>query len=53
MNSGADSLVEAEAQDAGQTLSGLAVSLDYLIDDEERRLFPTIRKALLATVRRT
>ena len=43
---GADHLTEAEARDAGRALSGLAVHLDDAIDDEKRRLFPTIRKAL-------
>lgn len=49
---GADQLTEAEACDAGRALSGLAVYLDDAIDDEERRLFPTIRKALFAIGRR-
>jgi hemerythrin-like domain-containing protein len=49
---GADHLTEAQARDAGQALSGLAVDLDDAIDDEERRLFPTIRKALFASGRR-
>ena len=48
VNTGADRLTEAEARDAGQALSGLAVYLDDAIDDEERRLFPTIQKALFA-----
>lgn len=47
--SGVDYLTEAEARDAGVAMSGLAVSLDDAIDDEERRLFPTIRKALFAS----
>lgn len=51
-NSGADHLTEAQARDAGQAMSGLAVSLDDAIDDEERRLFPMIRKALFASARR-
>ena len=45
-SSGKDDLTETEARQAGQALSGLAVCLDDAIDDEERRLFPTIRKAL-------
>lgn len=48
-NSGVDYLTVAEAHDAGEAMSGLAVSLDDAIDDEERRLFPTIRKALFAS----
>ncbi|MHB8381408.1 MAG: hemerythrin domain-containing protein [Candidatus Binataceae bacterium] len=48
---GADCLTEAEAHDAGQAMSELAVSLDDAIDDEERRLFPTIQKALFASGR--
>lgn len=46
--SGADHITEAQARDAGQAMSGLAVSLDDAIDDEERRLFPMIQKALFA-----
>lgn len=42
----ADRLTEAQAREVGRALSGIAVSLDDAIDDEERRLFPTIRKAL-------
>ena len=42
----ADRLTEAQASEVGRALSGLAVNLDDAIDDEERRLFPTIRKAL-------
>jgi Hemerythrin HHE cation binding domain len=45
-NTGADRLTEAEARDAGRALSGLAVYLDDAIDDEERRLLPTIQQAL-------
>jgi DNA-binding response OmpR family regulator len=45
-NVGADRLADAEARELGRALSGLAVSLDDAIDQEERRLFPTIRKAL-------
>ncbi|MGH7779121.1 MAG: hemerythrin domain-containing protein [Candidatus Binataceae bacterium] len=51
-NSGADHLTEAQARDAGQAMSGLAITLDDAIDDEERRLFPMIRKALVANARR-
>lgn len=42
----ADCLTEAQAREIGRALSGLAVNLDDAIDNEERRLFPTIRKAL-------
>jgi hypothetical protein len=52
VNTGADSLTEGEAGDAGRALSGLAVYLDDAIDDEERRLFPTIQKALFGISRR-
>jgi hemerythrin-like domain-containing protein len=45
-NAGADRLTEPQAREVGRALSGIAVSLDDAIDDEERRLFPTIRKAL-------
>ncbi len=45
-NPDADRLTETEARDAGGALTGLAVYLDDAIDDEERRLFPTIQKAL-------
>ena len=39
-------------RDAGRALSGLAVNLDDAIDDEERRLFPTIQQALFGIGRR-
>lgn len=42
----AEGLTEAQAREVGRALSGLAVKLDDAIDDEERRLFPTIRRAL-------
>ena len=45
-NAGAESLTELQAGEVGRALSGIAVSLDDAIDDEERRLFPTIRRAL-------
>ena len=45
-NAGADRLTEAQAREVGRALSGIAVSLDDAIDNEERRLFPTIQKAL-------
>jgi Hemerythrin HHE cation binding domain len=48
---GADRLTEAEAREAGRALSGLAVNLDDAIDDEERRLFPTIQQALFRLAR--
>jgi len=47
-DTGADRLTETEGRDAGRALSGLAVYLDDAIDDEKRRLFPTIQKALFA-----
>ncbi|MFZ2062738.1 MAG: hypothetical protein WAU82_17135 [Candidatus Binatus sp.] len=34
-------------------LSGLAVNLDDAIDDEERRLFPTIQRALFGMSHRS
>jgi CheY-like chemotaxis protein len=46
INVGADGLTDAQARAVGLALRGLAVSLDDAIDDEERRLFPTIRRAL-------
>jgi hypothetical protein len=52
VNAAGDRLTETEARDAGQALSGLAVTLDDAIDDEERKLFPTIQKALFAIGRR-
>ena len=45
-NAGANRLNEVQAREVGRALSGLAVTLDDAIDDEERRLFPTIQKAL-------
>jgi hypothetical protein len=51
-NASADTLSQAQARDVGQALSGLAVNLDDAIDDEERKLFPTIQKALFAIGRR-
>lgn len=36
----------AQARAAGEALASLAVNLDDAIDDEERRLFPTLRRAL-------
>ncbi len=45
-NAGADRLTEPQAREVGRALSGIAVSLDDAIDNEERRLFPTIQKAL-------
>lgn len=52
VDAGADHLTDVKARDAGRALSGLAVHLDDMIDDEERRLFPTIQKALFAARRR-
>jgi DNA-binding response OmpR family regulator len=51
-NAAADRLTEAQAREIGRALSGLAVTLDDAIDDEERRLFPTIQKALFGIYRR-
>ena len=48
VNTAADRLTETEACNAGRALSGLSVTLDDAIDDEERKLFPTIQKALFA-----
>jgi DNA-binding response OmpR family regulator len=53
VDTGADRLTEAQARDAGQALSGLAVNLDEAIDNEECRLFPTIQKALFGIDRRS
>jgi DNA-binding response OmpR family regulator len=50
---GSDRLTEPQAREVGRALSGIAVSLDDAIDDEERRLFPTIQKALFGTDHRT
>jgi DNA-binding response OmpR family regulator len=47
-NVGADRLTDAQAHETGLALKGLAVGLDDAIDDQERRLFPSIRKALFA-----
>ncbi len=47
-----ESLTDMQAREVGRALSGIAVSLDDAIDDEERRLFPTIRKALSGIERR-
>ena len=52
-NAGAESLTEAQAREVGRAFSGIAVNLDDAIDDEERRLFPTIRKALVGIEHRT
>lgn len=48
VNTAADQLTETEVRTAGRALSGLAVTLDDAIEDEERKLFPTIQKALFA-----
>jgi DNA-binding response OmpR family regulator len=47
-----DRLTDEHARDAGRALSGLAVDLDDAIDNEQRRLFPTIQRALSALGRR-
>ena len=52
-NAGSDRLTEPQAREVGRALSGIAVSLDDAIDDEERRLFPTIRKALFGIEHRS
>ncbi len=52
-NAGADRLTDARAREVGLALKGLAVGLDDAIDDEERRLFPSIRKALFSVERRS
>lgn len=44
----ADNLVTSHARDAGRALVNLVMDLDDAIDDEERRLFPALRKALFA-----
>lgn len=49
VNSGTEPLTEAEARDVGRALSGLAMYLDDAIDNEECKLFPTIRQALFAS----
>jgi hypothetical protein len=43
---GADNLTTDHAREAGQALVSLAMGLDDAIEDEERRLFPVLRKAL-------
>ena len=48
-NSATENLTEAQTRDLGQTLSALAVHLDDAIDNEERKLFLTIRRALFAS----
>ena len=42
----ADNLVTSHARDAGRALVNLVMDLDDAIDDEERRLFPALRRAL-------
>lgn len=42
----ADNLVTSHARDAGRALVSLVMDLDDAIDDEERRLFPALRRAL-------
>ena len=51
-NTDKDFLTDALMRDAGRALTGLAVYLDDAIDDEQRRLFPTIQRALSALSRR-
>jgi DNA-binding response OmpR family regulator len=46
VKTGANGLSEEQVRNAGRALTGLAVNLDDAIDDETRRLFPTIQKAL-------
>jgi DNA-binding response OmpR family regulator len=52
-NAGADRFTDAQARATGLALRRLAVSLDDAIDDEERRLFPSIQKALFAVEHRS
>ncbi len=47
-----DRQTDALTRDAARALSGLAVYLDDAIEDEQRRLFPTIQRALSALGRR-
>jgi hypothetical protein len=47
-NSAAEHLTETQTRDLGRMLSALAVHLDDAIDNEERKLFPTLRRALFA-----
>lgn len=44
----ADNLVTSHARDAGRALVSLVMDLDDAIDDEERRLFPALRRALFS-----
>jgi len=44
----ADNLVTSHARDAGRALVNLVMDLDDAIDDEERRFFPALRRALFA-----
>ena len=44
----ADNLITSHARDAGRALVSLVMDLDDAIDDEERRLFPALRRALFA-----
>jgi len=41
-----DAVAVEDARNIGKSLAALAVALDDAIDDEERRLLPTLRKAL-------
>ena len=52
-NAGAARLTDAQAREIGLALKGLAVGLDDAIDDEQRRLFPSIRNALFSVERRS
>ncbi len=52
-NAGSDRLTDAQARKIGLALRGLAVGLDDAIDDEQRRLFPSIRKALFSVEHRS
>ena len=52
-NAGAGRLTDARARELGLALKGLAVGLDDAIDDEQRRLFPSIRNALFSVERRS
>jgi len=45
-----DAVTADEARNIGKSLAALAVALDDAIDDEERRLLPTLRKALFESL---
>lgn len=45
-----DTVTADEAQNIGKSLAALAVALDDAIDDEERRLLPTLRRMLFESL---